>query len=383
MIVGLDGQALFSPTSGIGVYVRRLVENILALEPDVNFQLHVPVPAKRLFAANRDGAGSELAVRYSGRVSVYERRFPPARALRWLWRSSNFLPLDATMTDIDIYHGTNFVVPPLSRVPSVVTIFDVIMLLPEFGVSMFRREELQRYIDRADAVICISDHTKNDVINFFKVPEEKMRVTLLAADERFAPIADHDAVSRVTKRLGIEGEYILYTGTMDSRKNILTLVRAFDMLKKEKRIDHKLVLAGKKGWLYEEILESVRTLGLEKDVVFTGFVADDDMPYLYNGAVLFAYPSLYEGFGLPPLEAMACGCPVVTSNTTSLPEVVGDAGLMVDPERPEELADAMGRIIEESELRAGLRARGLLRAAEFSWKRCAGETLEIYRSLKG
>jgi glycosyltransferase involved in cell wall biosynthesis len=276
------------------------------------------------------------------------------------------------MADIDIYHGTNYVIPPLRRVPGVVTIFDLIMLFPEFGVSTFRREELKKYIDRADSVICISDHTKNDLINFFNVPDDKIRVTLLAADESFKIISDNDAVIKVTQRLGIEGDYLLYTGTMDARKNILNLVRAFSILKTEKRIHHKLVLAGKKGWLYNEILKIVQTVGLDKDVIFTGYVADEDMPYLYNGAELFAYPSLYEGFGLPPLEAMACGCPVVTSNTTSIPEVVGDAGLMVDPHS-----------LEDSALRSELSERGLKRASEFSWKRCASETLEIYRNLKG
>ena len=161
------------------------------------------------------------------------------------------------------------------------------------------------------------------------------------------------------------------------------LVRAFCQLKQETGIPHRLVLAGKKGWIFESIYTEVEQLGLQDEVIFTGYVPDEDLPYLYNGASLFAYPSFYEGFGLPPLEAMACGCPVVTSNTSSLPEVVGDAGLMVDPLRSDELAGAMARVLEDSDLAAAMRTKGLARAATFSWERCARETLSIYRDVTG
>ena len=243
---------------------------------------------------------------------------------------------------------------------------------------------MKRYISRADTVISISEHTKRDIISTFGIPEGKIRVILLAADERFRLIDDTVATGCVLNRYGITGEYILYTGPMELRKNVPTLVNAFAILKKEKKIPHFLVLAGNKGGgQYDEVMGIIQKEGLVKSVIFTGFVADDDLPYLYNGASLFAFPSFYEGFGLPPLEAMACGCPVVTSNTSSLPEVVGDAGLMIDPTRPEELAEAMGRVLEDRTLHAELRERGLARAAEFSWRRCAAETMDVYRELTG
>jgi glycosyltransferase involved in cell wall biosynthesis len=364
--------------------MARLIENMLALDPEMHIVLHLRKRVKELFSWHYQGAGTTIQARYPGRISVCERQFPPIRVLRWIWRSSDFLPLDRTLGGIDIYHSTNFITPPLRKARGVVTIYDLIMLFPEFGVPLFPREELRRYIERADAILAISEHTKRDIIHFFNVPEDKVRVTLLAADERFRCIADPEGIRSVLGRFGIEGDYVLYTGPMELRKNVPAIVRAFATLKVEKRVPHRLVLAGNKGGgCYDEVLEIVRTLGLENDVIFTGFVPDEDMPYLYNGAALFAFPSLYEGFGLPPLEAMACGCPVVTSNTSSLPEVVGDAGLMVDPHRPEELADAMGKILGDSALRAELREKGLRRAAEFSWRRCAEETLAVYRFVLG
>lgn len=384
MKIGFDGRPLFTPTRGIGVYMWRLLENLLDLDPQIHVSLHLRREVKEFFSHGYQGVGPSIQAKYPERVSICERRFPPIRVLRWIWRSTNFLPLDRALGGIDIYHSTNFVTPPLRKARGVVTIYDLIMLFPEFCVPLYPREELKRYIDRADSIIAISEHTKRDIINFFGVPEEKVRVILLAADDRFRCIADNEAIQKVLERFGIEGEYILYTGPMELRKNVPTLVRAFAILKAEKRIPHRLVLSGNKGGgLYDEITEIIRTLGLEKDVIFTGYVSDEDLPYLYNGASVFAFPSFYEGFGLPPLEAMACGCPVVTSNTSSLPEVVGDAGLMVDPDRPEELAEAMGRILEDSGLRSELRERGLRRAAEFSWRRCAEETLAVYRELSG
>lgn len=384
MKIGFDGRPLFAPTRGIGVYMWRLLENLLDLDSDLLISLHLRREVKELFSHSYQGVGQSIQAKYPERVSICEKRFPPIRVLRWIWRSSDFLPLDRVLGGIDIFHSTNFVTPPLRNARSVLTIYDLIMLFPEFFVPLYPREELKRYIDRADSIIAISEHTKRDIINFFNVPEEKVRVILLAADERFRCIEDKEAIRKTLDIYGISDEYILYTGPMELRKNVPALVRAYSILKTENKISHKLVLAGNKGGgQYKEIMDIISSDGIENEVIFTGFVADDDLPYLYNGASVFAFPSLYEGFGLPPLEAMACGCPVVTSNTSSLPEVVGDAGLMVDPNRPEELAEAMWRILEESELRAELRERGLKRAAEFSWRRCAEETLAVYRELSG
>ncbi len=384
MKIGFDGRPLFTTTRGIGVYMWRLLENLLEMDPELLVSLHLRREVKEWFTHGYQGLGPAIQAQNPDRVFICERTFPPIRVLRWFWRSSDFLPLDSSLGGIDIYHATNFVTPPLRKARGVVTIYDLIMLLPEYCVPLYQKAELKRYISRADTVISISEHTKRDIITTFGIPEEKVRVILLAADERFRPLDDKDAIQRVLSRYGVAGDYILYTGPMELRKNVPALVKAYALLKAEKNVPHNLVLAGNKGGgHYEEVMAIIQREGLEKSVLFTGFVADYDLPYLYNGASLFAFPSLYEGFGLPPLEAMACGCPVVTSNTSSLPEVVGDAGLMIDPTRPEELAEAMGRILEDRALHGELRERGLARAAEFSWKKCAAETMDVYRELTG
>jgi glycosyltransferase involved in cell wall biosynthesis len=382
MLIGIDCRSLLAAKTGIGVYTNRLLAELEGIDNLVlKCYLHLPFlnPKKK----RRALAAVELAHQ---RLELVSQSFPPPKIQRLLWSYSDLMPVETIIGDVDVFHSTSLIMPPLRKAKGVLTIYDLtFMLFPEYhgkGMQAITRD-IRKYVSRSDCVIAISEHTKRDIMEHLQVPEERVRVTMLAADERYRPVNDPEAITTAKSKFGIDGDYILYTGTLEPRKNIPALIRAYAQLRHEAKITHRLVLAGKKGWLYDEILESVRTLGLEKDVIFTGYVADEDMLYLYNGAELFVYPSFYEGFGLPPLEAMACGCPVVTSNTSSLPEVMGDAGLMVDPNRPEELAEAMWRILDNGELRSELRAKGLQRAAEFSWQRCAEETLAVYRELTG
>ena len=236
-----------------------------------------------------------------------------------------------------------------------------------------------RTLRTADKIIADSNSTKRDLINYFNVPAEKIKVILLAADEKFKPL-DHEEINEVKQRYKLDFPFILYVGTLEQRKNIPTLIKAFYKLKKDET-KQKLVIAGGKGWKYKEIFETIDKLNLQKDVIFTGYVLDEDLPALYNAADLFVYPSLYEGFGLPPLESMACGTPVITSNTSSLPEVVGDAGIMVDPYDVDRLADAMHKVLSNEELREDMIKRGLERAKMFSWDKTARETLRVYEEV--
>ena len=382
MVVGIDCRSLLAAKTGIGVYTDRLLRGLAECNGlGLKCYLHLP------FLNPRKKRDAVAAVAHDHpNVELVPQSFPPPKIQRLIWSYSDFMPVEAIIGNVDVFHSTSFIMPPLRKARGVLTIYDLtFMLFPEYhdkGMQAFTRH-IPKYVRRSDCILAISEHTKRDIMEHLQVPEERIRVTMLAADERYHVVNDPDAITSVKSKFGIDGDYILYTGTLEPRKNVPALIRAYARLRNEAKITHRLVLAGKKGWLYDEIMESVRTLGLERDVMFTGYVADEDMPYLYNGADLFVYPSFYEGFGLPPLEAMACGCPVVTSNTSSLPEVVGDAGLMVDPHRPEELAEAMGRVLDDSGLRSELRERGLRRAAEFSWQRCAAETLAVYRELSG
>jgi glycosyltransferase involved in cell wall biosynthesis len=219
--------------------------------------------------------------------------------------------------------------------------------------------------------------TKCDLIERYGTEPDKITVVYPGYDEAtFQPVRDEEVIEAVKARYGIAGDYILFVGTLQPRKNLIRLVKAFADCRSP-IADCRLVIAGKKGWLYQEIFRRVEELGLEKKVVFTGYVPEGDLPALLSGAHLFVFPSLYEGFGLPVLEAMACGTPVVCSNASSLPEVAGDAALMVDPLDVEGLATAMERVLSDEELRAELTERGFKQARKFSWERCARETLAV------
>ena len=226
-----------------------------------------------------------------------------------------------------------------------------------------------------DKIIVNSETTKKDLIMHLGVPEERISVTLLGRDERFVPIDDTSRNQIVREKYCLPESYLLFAGTLEPRKNISRLLEAFAQGRAREVL--KLVITGKKGWLYEEIFETVKRLNLEERVMFTGFVDDDDLPCVYSMARVFVYPSLYEGFGLPVLEAMACGAPVITSNVSSMREVAGEAAVLVDPVKVEALARSIDEIALSDSTHERLCQASLVRAKEFTWERTARETLKV------
>jgi glycosyltransferase involved in cell wall biosynthesis len=285
---------------------------------------------------------------------------------------------------VDIIHSPESSTPftKLSN-KKIITVHDIIpFYFPETftKVTEYRYKLLlQRAINSSDRIITVSENTKNDLINKFKIPEDKIRVIPLAANENFRKL-DENETSKIKSKYNINFPFILYVGTLEPRKNIPNLLNAYYKLKKQ-GINHKLVIAGGKGWKYKEIFETIEKLNLQNEVIFTGYVPDEDLPGFYNAADLFVYPSLYEGFGLPPLEAMQCGTPVITSNTSSLPEVVGAAGITVNPYDVDELANKMYEVLTNEDLRKEMSKKGLERAKLFSWKKCAEEHLKVYEEV--
>jgi glycosyltransferase involved in cell wall biosynthesis len=296
------------------------------------------------------------------------------------------MPLKINQQKLDVVHDTYHFGPffllnrPTRRV---LTVHDLTpLILPEFhkrSRTFLHKVIFYKILKDSDHIITVSENTKNDLINKFKIPEDKIRVIPLAANENFKQI-DESKIFSTTTKYNINCPFILYVGTLEPRKNIPNLLNAYYKLKKQ-GINHKLVIAGGKGWKYKEIFETIEKLNLQKDVIFTGYVPDEDLPGLYNAAELFVYPSLYEGFGLPPLEAMQCGTPVITSNTSSLPEVVGAAGITVNPYDVDELANKMYEVLTNEDLRKEMSKKGLERAKLFSWKKCAEEHLKVYEEV--
>jgi glycosyltransferase involved in cell wall biosynthesis len=232
-------------------------------------------------------------------------------------------------------------------------------------------------VRRAHAVIGVSQSTCDDVVRTFGVDPGRVFPTRLGVDPRFRPLQP-ETVEEAARRYGLDGSSLLYVGTLEPRKNIPRVLQAFDLTRRRIGSDCRLVLAGGKGWYYDGIFKMVEDLKLHESVHFAGYVPSEDLPALYCAATAFVYPSMYEGFGLPPLEAMACGTPVITSNTSSLPEVVGNDALTVDPYNVQEIADAMCRILSDPDLRCELRSRSIERARRYTWRETAVSTLRAY-----
>lgn len=269
------------------------------------------------------------------------------------------------------------------NVKKILTIHDLIPLLyPEsYSRNLARRwnTSLKLIINRADHLIAVSQKTKEDCIEYLNIPPENITVIPNGYSDAFHPINGEKVKKHIESTYNLD-KYILFIGRVEARKNLTTLIKAFHKLKKS-GLSHKLAIIGGMGWQHQEVLREIKRLDLQSEVVFPGYVPEEDLVKFYNAADLFVYPSLYEGFGLPPLEAMACGTPVVTSNTSSLPEVVGDAGIMVDPLDVDALADSMHRVLTEDALHENLRNMGIARAQEFSWEKTARKTWQIYEKV--
>lgn len=302
----------------------------------------------------------------------------PGRRAAW---EQAVLPIVARRRRLDVLHAPVNVVPLLVPCPLVVTIHDLAYLRrPEVVPARRRRyfETLTRWsVRRARRVLAVSESTKRDIIELLGVSPERVAVTPLAADERFRPLPSAD-LDRFRRTAGIARPYVLYVGTVEPRKNLPALLRAFDRIAPD--VPHDLVILGPDGWMTAAFYETLGAIRAGDRVRRQEFVAAEELPAWYGAADLFAFPSLYEGFGLPVVEAMACGTPVVTANVSSLPEVAGEAAVTVPPEDEAALAEAMARVLTDPALAASLRIRGIARAGTFSWSRTAELTVETYRA---
>ena len=377
MRIGLDGKILTLRAGGTGRYAINLTRAMLAEaaahRPDLEFVVLTGPQTSR-----------EVMEEFRGRCEV---RFLGAKSS--VIRSLTLVPAALRRLRVDVFHGMDHVGIPLvgRSCRYVVTVHDVIpLILPETFTPRHRlvvRMALARVRRQADRVLVPSRAVKRDVVQRVGYPEGRVVVTPEGCEPRFRPVRSERILRDVAARYGLPPRYVLAVGTLEPRKNLTTLLEAFARLRRDGEVDAdlRLVLAGARGWLDEPIFATVRSLGLEEAVRFTGFVDDDDLPAVYSGAALFVFPSLHEGFGLPLLEAMACGVPVVTSNISSMPEVAGDAAVLVDPRDEQSLAAAIARLLRDEALRDRLREAGIARARQFSWEATARRTLDAYASV--
>lgn len=376
MHIAIDYTPAVLQGAGIGRYTRELVQALIPLL-DPTDRVTLLYPRERgLFAP----AGAWPA-------AVRIRRLPlPDRWQTVLWhRLRAPLPVEWVTGPFDLFHAPNFLLPPVRRGKTIVTVHDLAFLVhPEYAYPALQRflaAAVPRALARADHVLADSEATRRDAIRLFGLSPDRISVVGAGVDARFRPL-DRATLRDVADRYGLSDvPFVLTVGTLEPRKNIEGLIRGFAIARQSAAFPHHLVIAGGRGWLYETIFATVEHHNLGDYVHFLGFVPDADLPALYNLADLFAYPSHYEGFGLPVLEALACGTPVLCTDTSSLPEIAGDAAWFIPPGHDEALAAALARLLTDADLRRELGHRGPAHAATWTWDKPAARLLAVYRSL--
>ena len=354
--------------AGVSRYIEQLLRSLLPAAPADRWTVYTP-----------RGVGRQIAPQHNVRLRL--SRLPTVNPLvRIVWEQC-VAPIVTLRDRPQAMFCPLNVVPLLLACPTVVCIHDLAFLrFPDRLLPAKRWYQTMLTwlsVRRAAHVLTVSEFTRREVIELLRVAPEKVTVTPNGRDERIGPI-DRDMVEEFRRVHQLPARFLLFLGTIEPRKNLLTLLRAYARRREE--LDMPLIVAGGKGWLYEPIFDIVEELGLRDRVRFAGFVPGEELGLWYNAATAFVFPSVYEGFGLPPLEAMQCGTPVIASNTASLPEVVGDAALTVDPLSVEELGAALVRVATDATLREELRRRGLRQAERFSWERTAAGTLDALRA---
>lgn len=358
MKIGIDIQTTLGNKTGFGFYVENLVKELKSSKSDYEYTLIRP----------------EL-----------EQDFSAPK--RFVWDQFG-VPKQARNAGVDLLHQPSFSAPVLFKGKTVVTIHDLIAVHFGEDIPFWSRQYFGRLMPFTyrfvDHMIAVSQHTKKDIVNLLHTPEDKITVIYEAADKKFKPLVNKvEECRRIKKKYGITDDFILHVGTLNPRKNLEFLVSVYAEVVKTNP-NYQLVIAGKKGWYYESLIEKVKSLGLEKKVLFIGYIDEEDKVAMYNSAQILAFPSLYEGFGLPPLEAMASGLPVIASNRSSIPEVVGSGGILNNPTDIKAWVNTFNHLLGDEKELARLSQLGLKQASNFSWSKTARQTVEVYdKVLKG
>ncbi|MCS6801143.1 MAG: glycosyltransferase family 1 protein [Chloroflexota bacterium] len=370
MIVAIDYTPALRQRAGIGRFVRELVAAVLRARAEIEIRLVV----------SRDSPGATPPA-----IPVVRLPFSEKLSL-FLWNVLGLpLPIERFTGPIDVFHGTNFLLPALRRAKGVVTVHDLTFLIhPEFADARnvrFLRRAVPHSIRRAAAICADSSATKEDLQRLLGLPGGRITVVRGGVDQRFRPAAPEELV-RLRGRYPVERPYLFALGTREPRKNLAGLLDAFRIVR-DRGIEVRLLIAGPAGWREEAFAAHLDASPYAGEVLALGFVPDDDLPALLTGCACFVYPSFYEGFGLPVAEALACGAPVVCSNTSSLPEVAGAAALLVPPGDPQAIADAICAVLRDQALAERLRAAGPPQAAQFDWELSARAQIAVYRQAAG
>ena len=369
MRIGIDARKLHD--FGIGTYIRNLLRQLARLDQTTEYVVLCRPDDREPLASL--GRNFRAVVETAGNYSLAEQ-------IR--------IPLALRRERVTLFHAPHYVLPPLVTCRSVVTIHDCIHLmfpqyLPNPLALAYARTSIHLAAKRSTRVLTVSESSKRDILRFVDIPAGKIDVIYNAYDERFGIEPRAEDVVRVRERYQLQGDFVLYAGNVKPHKNVERLIEAFDLVRR-RGLDHlKLIIIGDEISKYAALRRAVHAHQLHKYVRFLGYMPEETLAVMYRLAGVFVFPSLYEGFGLPPLEAMASGTPVVTSNVSSLPEVAGDAAVLVDPYDPTAIADGIERVLTDEGLRRELRTKGLARAKQFSWEASVRRVREIYGEVGG
>lgn len=380
MVIAIDGLYLLMPKTGLGRYVDSLVSGLLKVAPGNKYYLYDGPLDNALCRMKRLSTDPATL---AGFTDLSRFAVPTLTAKRTLAALSGYLTGRCTraLDEVDVFWGPGFKGVYRASFKTVITVADMAheyypQSIPR-ALAGFMKHRLPQQLRRADTIIAISENTKADIIKFHNIDASKIEVIYPGVGTEFSPVTDPETLAAVTRRYRLPQHYILYVGAVQPRKNVESLIVAAAGLQRT----HKLVIAGGVQWNSDGIGALIDRTGVRDRVVFTGYVRDCDLPAIYCMATAFVMPSLYEGFGLPILEAMACATPVVTSNTSSLPEAAGTAAILVDPQSTEELSIAVNSIIDDTQLQAKLKEKGLKQAANFSWTKSAQQMLDTFAAV--
>ncbi|OGJ52119.1 hypothetical protein A2335_01330 [Candidatus Peregrinibacteria bacterium RIFOXYB2_FULL_32_7] len=389
MHIAFDITALAEPKTGIGQYRFNLLKEFINHPPSFHRRR-----TGKLRIVNHEFTAYGFNFRSYKNLKAVEKLFKntknlnfslykiPRRPLIMSWILWRWPSLDFFVKNVDVFHVSDNMQSP-TRKPTVATIHDLsAVMFPQYHskknafVDKCRFQQISKY---ADQIICVSENTKNDFLNKYKFDPDRIHVIYNGVDhEKLFPIKDFEKIQKFKEKYHLFHPFILFLGTIEPRKNVFQLVKAFYELKKQEKIVQKLVICGKKGWFYDEIFKFIKEKKIEQDIIFLGYVDENDKNALINASDFIVYPSFYEGFGLPVVEAMSCGKSVITSKVSSLPEVAGDAALYLDPFSINDIADKIFTLTKDLDLRKKLEEKSLLQSKKFSWQKCAEETMKVY-----
>lgn len=369
MRIALDARgANWYKGTGIGTYTENLMKNLITSDDSNKYTFYWS--GENYLQYKKSNTSIQMASKR------YHRFF-----------EEYYFPNDIKKNNIDIYHipQNGIGLSEKQNCLKVVTIHDLIpYIMPETvgkGYLLKFLKDMPTIIEMADAIITVSEYSKKDILKFFPIDPDKIFVTPLSANENYKPLNKNMCKQYLYNKYKIDAPFILYIGGFSPRKNVQSLIKAYEMLMKEENIDTKLVICGAKKDELEKIINISNKSKVSSKIIFTDYVPDEDLPIFYNCSEIFVYPSLYEGFGLPPLEAMSCGTPVITSNTSSIPEVTKDSALLLNPYDTELLANSIYKLLTNNELKLNLSQKGFMRSLSFSWEKTAKKTLKVYEKI--